>query len=216
MRTEPWAPSCGHVPACRGMSNSQMMSASRAVSVPNPSLFVVRVLRDEVRAADDQRRAAVGGHVPGFILEGPIVAVGHALDVETHDLVAIRDGVDAVALHRRRRADARLGPIEIRIRPELGHDQLPQEVAVLLVEAQQHAAVALMTRIAGRIVVGPNEHPPLGHHRRGPGLAAQRHDPLDVPARGRVEAVHQARLAGDHVAREGLAPLGLVTSVNGR
>ena len=105
---------------------------------------------------------------------------------------------------------------EIHVRPELGHHQLPQEMAVLLVEAQQHAAIALVARIARPLVVRPDEHPALGHDRRRPGLAAERHRPFHIPARGRVEAVHQSGLSRDHVARECLAPLGLVAGTGGR
>ena len=181
----------------------------------NQAIVVVGIPRNERRVVGDERRAAVGGHVPGFIPVGSIVAVGLPCDIETHHLVAVREHVDPVAFDRDGRADARPGPVEVGIGPELGDDQLPQEVAVLLVEAQQHAAIAFVPRVTGQIVVRPDEDPALGHDGRRPRLAAQGDHPLDVLAGGGVEAVHQAGLRGDHVPRERLAPLGLVARPRG-
>jgi hypothetical protein len=178
--------------------------------------FIVRILRDESRAAGDQRRATIGCHVPAFVLVRPIVAVGLAFDVEADHLAAIGDEVDAVALYSRRRAHARPGPVQVHVGSKLRADQLPQEVAVLLIEAQQHRPIALVARVTRRVVVRPDEHPALGDHRGGPRLTTQRYDPPDVLARAGIEAIHQAGLGRDHVACEGLTPLGLVASPSGR
>ena len=47
-----------------------------------------------------------------FVAERAVVAVGHAVQIEAHHLVAIGDGVHAIALDRSRRAHACPGPVE--------------------------------------------------------------------------------------------------------
>ena len=118
--------------------------------------------------------------MPALVAVRPIVAVGHAVDVEAHGLTAVRDGVDPLALDGGRRADAGPGPVEVGIAFELGHHELPEQAPVLLVQAQEHAAVALVARVAGAVVVRADVHPAARNDGRRVRLRAQGHRPLGL------------------------------------
>ena len=145
-----------------------------------------------VRGADFHGRLVPRGHVASLVAERTVVPVGHSSQVQAHHLVPIGDDIHPIALYGGRRADARLGPIEIDVSFELRHDELPRQAAVRFVQAHQHAAVAAMPRIAGLAVVGADEHLAPGDDRRGVTLRAQRGGPLDVLAGLRVETIGQA------------------------
>ena len=99
------------------------------------------------------------------------------------DLAAGRDVVEPVALDDRRGAAGR------RRRPVLedlvgGHvvDDLPEELAVGLVEAHEDGLVALDLGIARHVVVGADVDLAAGDDRAAVGLGAELGDPLDVLA----------------------------------
>jgi hypothetical protein len=142
-----------------------------------------------------ERGITAQDHVAGFVLEGAIVAVGHAFHVEADDLATIGQDIGAISFNGRRRGEAYFGPIEEFVMLLLGnfrHHQLPEEMAIVFVETQQHIAVSLMAGIAGMLVVGADEHAAAGDDGRGVTLRAKVGDPLDVLAGGGVEAVGQS------------------------
>jgi len=162
-----------------------------------------------VRGGRDRRLA--GRHaVAGFVQKRPAVAVRHAGGIETHHLAAATDRIHAVALDRRRRADAAAGPIPIDAGGDFRHDQLPEQSAGTLIQTHQHAAVSDMARIARPPVVGADVDASAGHDRRGVGLGADFRDPAHVASGRGVERLRQPRLGGNHVARKKLTPLRLV------
>ena len=162
-------------------------------------------------AAHLHRCFALGSHVAPFVLKRAVVAVGLTVKVEADDLEAVGHRVDAVAFDGRRRAHADLGPIEIDVVASRARNhQLPAEAAVVFVQAEQHAAIALVARIAGLGVVGADEHPAAGNHRRSVGIGSQRSRPFDVLAGFRIEVGWQPFLGRHHVARVPLAPLRLI------
>ena len=132
------------------------------------------------------------------------------MDIQTDHLAAVGDGIDAVALHGALRGDPGIRPVQIVVVLQLGHHQLPEQGAVLFIEAQEDPAVALMPGIAGVGIVGADEDPPAGDHRGRMRLAAQFHHPLHVLFGGRIKSVRQALLGGHGIARPRLAPLGLI------
>ena len=72
--------------------------------------------------------------------------------VQTHDFSAIRDHVDSVALNCRRRADSEILPVADLPGAELRRVELPEQLARLLVQAHQYAAVALVLGVARRFI----------------------------------------------------------------
>ena len=179
---------------------------------------VQQVAADEDRAVRAVVRsdAQLGRHVE------PPERTRLAAHVQAQHLAAIADQVGAIAFDRRRRSQSDIVPVGPLDFLQLGHDQLPEKLAGLLVEAHQHAAVALDVRVAGGLVVRAHQHPAAGHDRRTVGLVSQPGHPFHVAARRQidlagllvsrtgVEAFGQPLLVGDHVPRVALAPLRLV------
>src|SRR5262249_16987560 len=91
----------------------------------------------------------------------------------------VGDVVEAPALHHGRRDEAYLRRVDGLV--ELLVDDLPEELAGLLVEAHQHPAVAPDRGVAWTIIVGADEDASLGDD--GPAVAdgAEFGLPLDVP-----------------------------------
>ena len=116
-----------------------------------------------------------------------IVAVGHAEQVQAHHLAAIADQIDVVALDRGRRADAGVRPIPVNAVGQFRDDELPEEVAGLLVQTQEDAAVALVFWIARLAVVRADEDTAASNDGRGMGFGSQWRRPFDVPPSGGVE-----------------------------
>jgi len=160
-----------------------------------------------VGLAELDGRLIVRGRVSALVAERAVVPVGQPGQVQAHDLVPVADHVHAVALDRGRRADPGTRPVQVDVALQLGHHELPAEAPVAFVEAQQHAAVALVARVAGVFVVRADEDLASGHHRGRVGLRAQGDGPLDILARGRVQCVGEPGLLGDHVPRVTLPPL---------
>jgi hypothetical protein len=188
---------------------------------------VVRIgprLRGDVESPEDigvqiaQRvRVFVGGRCEaGLILERPVVAVRHAVDVQTHDDVAAGDGIGPVALDGHRAGVAGPRPIQIDILlPDLLRDKLPAQRAVGFLQTKRDAAVAGVVRIPRADVVGADEDLAGSDHRRRVGLGAQIGLPPQVRPGSRIEAIGQARLEGDLVAAPRLTPLRLVSTEGG-
>src|SRR6266446_6536919 len=130
--------------------------------------------------------------------------------VEAHRFAAIVDQINAVALDGDGRSDAGLGPVEVGVLLALGHGQLPAEAPVFFVETHEHAAVALVPRVARLAVVGADEDTAAGDDGRGMRLGPESRAPLDIFAGLRVEFLGQAPLFRNHVTGPALAPLRLV------
>ncbi len=126
------------------------------------------------------RFSARRNHPRALIEDRPIVSVGHAVQVEAEHLAPIRNDVDQSVFDHGRGGQS--NPVEIAVADmrQFGHDELPEEIARLFVEAHQHPGVVREQRIAGHIVVRAHEHAPLGDHRCAIGLPAELGDPLDV------------------------------------
>ena len=91
-------------------------------------------------------------------------------------------GFRAIAFDHRRRADALQRPIVNAPGNQLLAAVLPQQLAALLVKAQQHAQVDrgwIASQVA-RPVVGTDVDAVIGNHRIAVGLAAQARDPANV------------------------------------
>lgn len=177
----------------------------RHVEEPD-DVAVQRPGRDGLR----RRVGAAGHHVPAFVEVRAGVAVGHAARVEAHHLTAVAHGVHAVAFDRDRRRPTGLGPVEVRVLLALGHEQLPEQMAVLLVEAEQDAGITGALRVARLLVVRAVIHAAAGDDGRGVGMGADLGGPAHVLARLRVEGTRQAALRGHEVAGPRLSPLRLV------
>ncbi len=106
--------------------------------VPPDDVGVVR--------ADFGGGIARAGDVLGLVHEGALVAVGHALGVQAHDLATAGDEINAVALDARRGEQAQVFPIVDLAGGQFGNDQLPEERAGFFIETHQDAAVALVLR----------------------------------------------------------------------
>src|SRR5947199_4338847 len=95
----------------------------------------------------------------GLVAVRAVVAIGQAAHVETDDFAAVGEGVGAVAFDGWLGGVADLGPIEVggvEVGRELGDYELPQQVAVALVEAHEDRPVALVFGVARALVVGPD------------------------------------------------------------
>ena len=189
----------------RGDMAVRVIHAVRGVGVQKPSVqqrrAVSRVVlahvefRDHVIAPQDigiirgrlNRRLAGRHTVAGFVHERPVVTVCHAGGIETQHLATAADHIDAVALDRRRRADAAAGPIPIDAGGDFRHNQLPEELAGALVKTHQHAAITGVTRIARPSVVGTDVDASASHNRRGMGLGTDLSDPAHVAAAFKIE-----------------------------
>ena len=140
-------------------------------------------------------------------LNGPsFCLVAEALDVDRHDLAAVRNVVDDSVLDERRRADALERPVVRAPRGQLVVDGLPQERAIRFLEGHQDALVALDRRVLHRFVVGADEHDAVGDDGIAVGLRAELGHPLDVLLGLDVPARRQVLHAGDEVAVRCAAP----------
>ena len=130
-------------------------------------------------------------HPRAFVEDRAIVSVGHAVQVEAEHFAPIRNDIDQAVLDHWRGGQS--DPVEIAVANmcQLGHNQLPEEIARLLVEAHQHSGVVGEQRIAGHVVVRAHEHASLGDDRRAVGLPAELGDPLDVRRQSGASASDQ-------------------------
>ena len=155
-----------------------------------------------VFSAGLQRREAGRDHVSAFLGERPVVAVGHPFHVETDDLAPVGDQVRPTGLHHGRAAEADVVPVGVLDLGQLRHEELPEELAGLFVEAHQHAGVELHPKVTGHFVVRADEHLAAGHHGRAVRLTSEPGGPLDVLRRGQID------LAGEPVDEPGREPVG--------
>jgi len=132
-----------------------------------------------VHRPEGNERFAFGGLETGFIGEGTVIAIGETEEVEAEDLAAIGHHVDPVAIDGGRGREAGLGPVVIGIFGSFRTDQLPEQFAGLFIQAEQHAAVALMSDIAGIAVVGADQDPAVGDDGGGMGFSAEFDGPTD-------------------------------------
>ena len=135
-----------------------------------------------------------------------LVAVAEALGVEAHHLAAVADVVDLVALDQRRAGDALERPVVDAAGGDLLVGDLPQELAGVLLEGHQHAAIADLLLVAQQLVVGADEDLAAGDGGVAVGLRAEVRDPLHVGLGLDVPLVGQALRRRDHVAGRRAAP----------
>ena len=115
-----------------------------------------------VERAGGEGIGAGGGHVAAFVGERAVVAVGEAEGIETGDLAAIGDDVDAVSFDGGWGGDAAFGPVEVGVFVAFGDDELPEEMAVRGVEGEEDPAVAGVFRVARVLVVSADEETAVG------------------------------------------------------
>ena len=116
----------------------------------------------------------------GLVLEWAVVAIGHAVEVEAENFAAAGDQVNAIALDGWRGEQPEVFPVVDFAGGQLGHDQLPEEFAGLLVEAHQDAAVPLVARVARVFVVRADEHLAGGDGHVAIALGTDLNGPLEV------------------------------------
>ncbi len=121
-----------------------------------------------------------------FILEGAIVAVRHAVNVEADHFATIGDDPEAVFLDGGRGANPDVFPVAHLAGPELGHRELPEEAPGFLVEAHENALVTDDILVPRRLVVGADEDLSIGHCAVPVGLRARLGDPADVPGSAEI------------------------------
>ena len=116
--------------------------------------------------------------------KGPWLPPDSPAHIEANDLAAVRDQIDAVAVNRRRGADAQAHVVEIEVRVvclKAGHDQLPEELAGGLVKTHYQAAAGrAYAAILQGIVIRTDIHASVGDRRRAVGLRAQPRHPLHI------------------------------------
>jgi hypothetical protein len=150
----------------------------------------------------------------GFVRIGPVIAVGHSQGIQTHDLTAITNDVDTIALNRRRRRNAALWPIEVRVFLALRDDELPKKSAGFFFKTHQHTTVALMPGIAGHAIIGSDVNAAVGDYWRGMRLSAELRGPFDVVPGPDVEGLGKVSFIRNHVASPRVAPLRLVQAID--
>ena len=144
-----------------------------------------------------------------LVLERAVVAVGHAVHVETHHFTPAGDDINAVAFDGGGREDAEAFPIVDLAGGELGHNLLPEERAGLFIEAHENAAVALVPFVARRFVVGADENFAACDRHVAVALRAELGDPLEVLDCVRADVV-RAGLELDLAERIGQTALGRI------
>ncbi len=138
---------------------------------------------------------------------GTVVAVGHPVEVETNDLAAVREHINAVPLDRGRRGHAHVGPVQKNVLDHLGDHQLPGQLTGGGVETHQDAPIPLVFRVAGTVIVGPDQNAAARHDRTRIGVRSQSGGPEDVLSRGGVHLRRKPLRVRHHVARRILSPL---------
>ena len=120
---------------------------------------VVRERSDFFHHVEDPDDVDVGLAGQLFVLVGAVVfAVVKPLDVGGDDLAAVRGEVCDAPHDRGRAGDTLVGPIVGAAGRELFERRLPHELAGVLIERHQHAAIAGLLRIAHGFVVGADHH----------------------------------------------------------
>ena len=168
--------------------------------------------------AEDDGFHGIGGHVFRLVLEYSVVAVGHAIHVEADDFTAVGDDISLIAGDGGRGAEADEFPVADLAGTELRDDQLPEEIAGFLIEAQQVPTVAGLAGIARRFVIRADEDLAVGDDRVAVGLGAELGGPEDVFRTGEIDGFilrvdctgidigGNALGLGDHVAGGSAAP----------
>ena len=148
--------------------------------------------------------------IGSLIAKGAGVAVGHAAVVEAVDRAAVVHQVHAVPFDGDRRGESCLGPVVVGIQFALGNCVLPVQVAVLLVQAQEDAAIPWAVWIARMLVVGADVHASAGDNGGGVGLGSQLGSPGEIQPVGGIEGDGQFPFGGSQVSIPGVPPLRLV------
>ena len=92
-----------------------------------------------------------------------MVAIFHSLGVDTKYLTTIGYDVNAVAFNGRTGAYAEVFPIAHLARTELGHHQLPQQLASFFIQTIYIATIAKVTFVARSFVVSAHIHLAIGN-----------------------------------------------------
>ena len=149
----------------------------------------------------------VGRSLAPLVLHRTVVLpVGESFRIEADQLGPIVDEVEALAVDRRRRADALLRPVVLHPRLQLVGHGLPEKRAVGLAEAHQHALVAGDLRVPRFVVVRAHEDLAVGHDGVAVGGRSERRLPLDVRAGLDVPRRGKVRHGRHHVASRRAAP----------
>ena len=134
------------------------------------------------------------GHLPPFGSKRAVVTVGEPLHIETQNLAPIVDDIRTLAFDGRGRRNTAVGPVEEPIFAPLRHDELPVNPAVALIQAEEHAAITDVLRIARTTVIRADEYPTAGYDWSRVGLSAELDDPTDVRLRVGIEGIDKPGL----------------------
>ncbi len=142
-----------------------------------------------------------------------VLSTLEAVGAEADDVRLVRGVPEPLALHEGGGAHALLRPVVHAAGGQLVGGHLPEELTIGGRERHHDALVAFDLRVALPLVVGPDEHLSVRHHRTGVALGAGGLRPLHVHPGLHVPLRWEAGLLGDHVpgrigAEEGALGLG--------
>ena len=160
---------------------------------------------------------AIGRILLLFVLVRPVIlSIAEAFGVHCHHFRPVGNVIDHAVNHRRRGANALLGPVVNAPGRELRVSHLPKKFAGLLVKGHYHAAIAAIGLVAHQFVIGAEEYLAVRHHRVPVGLGTDFGPPLDLVHRLDIPSGRNTGLGRDHVARRVAAPHGPVGARCGR
>src|SRR2546425_10733234 len=135
----------------------------------------IRVLGTDLRF-----RFSGSNHILRFVHERAVVAIGLAVYVQADNFATARYKINPIAFNRWRGKQSEVFPVVDFARWQLGHNELPQKFAGLLVKDHQNASVALMLRVAWRVVVRSDEYFSSGHGDVAVALRTELGHPLHI------------------------------------
>ena len=150
------------------------------------------------------------GVIAGFIFEGAGVAGGEPGDGEAGEFAAAAHEVKAVAIDVGGGAKTEAEVVEV-FEIGAGGGELPEEVSVFFVEAEEDGAVAAVLGFAGVFVVGADESAAVGDDGGAVGFVAEFGGPFEIEGGAffaGVDGVGEAGFGGGHVAVVVAAELG--------
>ena len=153
-------------------------------------LFTHVVDPDDIgRLRADLDGRSVSGRILRLVLIRAVISIRHPGHVEADHFAPVGHKPHAISFHGRRGAEADVFPVAHLASAKLGDDELPGEGTVLLIEGHEDPAVALLLFIAGRFVVGSNDHQTTGYDGVSVSLGTELRRPLDVLGFGKISGL---------------------------
>src|ERR1051325_10360003 len=134
-------------------------------------------------------RLAWSSDVLRLVLEVAVVAVLQAFGIEANDFAAARHEINAISLPAGRRKQSEIFPIIDFAGREFRDDQLPEQLAGFLIQAQEDRAVTLVPFVAGRFVVRADVNFSVRDHRQAVALRTEFGGPAHVLRRAQVDVL---------------------------